>query len=181
LQGFRINLERKVIAGLALHHFEHFSGGVFGLNPMRIKPLLEFFHLTAELYVELNVAGEAGIGEIAGANEGGRANYRQLAVRDVGLCVEFLLDVHTALNLSASNGLNDLFQPGQEVVLLLFALNAVVQQLADTRKTFNQCTLSTLGYLVTHQDTDLIQLLPLAVKGQQGTDFKVPGGNVKFV
>ena len=46
--------------------------------------------------------------------------------------MEFFLDIHPALNLAAGNGLNDLIYTGQKIILLLFALNAVVQQLADT-------------------------------------------------
>ncbi len=37
------------------------------------------------------------------------------------------------------------------------------------------------GDLIAHQDADLIQLLPLAIKSQQGSDFKIPGRNVKFM
>jgi hypothetical protein len=49
------------------------------------------------------------------------------------------------------------------------------------RETFRQGTVGTFGDFVTHQDSDLIELLPLSIKGQQSTDFKVSGGNIKFV
>ena len=95
--------------------------------------------------------------------------------------MKLLLDVHPALNLAAGNGLNDLGYPSQKIILLLFALNAVVQQLTNTRKALSQCKVCALGDFVTHQDADLIELLPLAIQSQQGTDFKITSGNVKFM
>ena len=94
--------------------------------------------------------------------------------------MEFLFGIDPALNFAAGNGLNDLVHPGQKIVLLLFTLDAVVKQLPDPRETFSQCAVGTLGNLVPHQNADLIQLLPLAIEGQQGTDFKIARGDVEF-
>jgi hypothetical protein len=74
---------------------------------------------------------------------------------------------------------NDGGHAGQKIILLLFALHAVVQQTLDAGDALHQCSLGALGDLVTHEDADLIQLLPFAVQRQQGANLEIASGDVK--
>ena len=107
LQRFGVHLKWQVFTGVPFDDLEHIGRNVFGLIPMRLVPLLQFFDLSAQLHVQFNVAGQPRKREIAGANQRRRAHHRQLGVGDVCLGVEFLFCVNPALDFSAGDGLHD--------------------------------------------------------------------------
>ena len=179
LQRLGIHLKWQVFAGVPFDDLEHIGRNVFGLIPMRLVPLLQFFDLSAQLNVEFNITGQARKREIAGANQRGRAHHRQLRVGDVCLGVELLFCVNPALDFSAGDGLHDGRNPRQKIVFGFFALNAVVELAGDTGNAFCKRAVGSFGDFVAHEDANLVELLPLPVQRQQGAYLKVARGNVE--
>ena len=67
---------------------------------------------------------------------------------------------------------------GQEVVLLLFGFQAVVQPRLDLLQPVGERLLGAARNLVAHEDADGIDLLPLVLQAQQAADLEVAGGHV---
>jgi hypothetical protein len=126
LEGLGVHLERQVLTDVALDDGGDLRVDVFRLFPVTLEPLLQDLDFTADLDVQLDVAGEAGLGEIARSYRGGRANNSQLGMGDVGLRVELLLRVQAALDLALGQRVEDGRNALQEVVLLLRLLDALV-------------------------------------------------------
>ena len=150
---------------MALDHLKHLLGNIFRLVPMGVVPLLKLFHLAAELHIEFHVSSKPRKGEVTGAYQGRRTDHRQFAMGYVGLGVKFLLVIDTALDLAATDSFDDLVNASQKIIFFLFTFNAVIQHAFDAGNAIVQRTLGALGNLVAHQNADLVQLLPLTVKG----------------
>src|SRR5215204_1492433 len=96
---------------------------------------------------------------------------------NVSLGVELLLGVDIALDLAIADSLHYRGHARKEVVLLLFSLYTLVQVLGyDRLDTFEKSLLGALGDLVSHEDSQLVQLLPLTIESQESADLKVSRG-----
>ncbi|WP_394757453.1 hypothetical protein, partial [Rhodoferax sp.] len=92
--------------------------------------------------------------------------------------MKFFLGVNAALDLAAFNGLDDSGHTGEKVVFLFLALNAVIEETFNADYAVHQRALGSLTDLVTHEDANLVQLLPLAIQRQQRANLEIAGGNV---
>ena len=156
----------------------HEVGAVVVLDACQSAP--HFAIDVKDLEVELDVLREAGHGEVAGADEGDRADDCNLRVRDVGFGVEFSLGVGAALDLAVAKGLNYGRRAGEEIVLLFLGFEAGVQLLGYVPlKGLENCLARARRDLVAHEDANLFELLPLAIKGEQSADLEVAGCDVK--
>ncbi len=74
---------------------------------------------------------------------------------------------------SGPDTLNDGGHADQEVVLLLFALDALIKVLLDLFQAANKGVLRAGRHLVPHEDSELIDLLPLVLEGQESADLEM--------
>ena len=119
LQRLRVDVERRDRDGCAAMTVSMIVVGDVGrFVPVRLEPLLELRHLASalDLDVELDVLGQPGTREVAGADQGLGADDLELGVRDVGLGVELVLVVDAALDLSRPQRLDDRRNAVQEGV-----------------------------------------------------------------
>ena len=179
LQRFGVHLKWQVFTGVPFDDLEHIGRNVFGLIPMRLVPLLQFFDLSTQLDIEFNVARQARKSKVAGTNQRRRAHHGQLGVGDVCLGVELLFGVNPTLDFPAGNGLHDGRNTRQKIIFGFFALNAVVELAGDTGNAFCKRAVGSFGDFVAHEDANLVELLPLPVQRQQGAYLKVARGNVE--
>ena len=97
------------------------------------------------------------------------------------LAWNFSLRVDAALDLPLPHGLDDGRHAVEEVVAFLLAFDAVVERLLDLLNAGDEGLPGAPRDLVAHEDAELVELLPLAVQGQQGADLEVAGGDVEGV
>ena len=182
LQGLRVDVERRVQVRMARDRLDDGLGELVGFVPVRVEPLLELRHLARalDLDVQLDVLREAGPREVAGAHQRLGAHDLHLRVGDVGLGVELVLVVDTALDLPGAKRGEDRGDPVQEGVRLLVVLDALVEAVERLRPDRLENGLaSPVGGLGAHQDPDLVEPLPPAVEGEQGADVEVPRRDVE--
>ncbi len=135
LQRLGVDLERRVLVDVTLDDPEDLGRDVFGSLPVLLVPLLEHGDLGAgDLDVQLDVLGQARIGEVRRADQSGGTDDFHPRVGDVRLGVELLLAVDTALDLAGLQRFDDLGHTVEKVVLLLCLLEAVVQRLLRERQ-----------------------------------------------
>ena len=118
MQGLGVNLERGELAHVVLQHLQQLR-----LDRRRPRPSASrttFWRSrdlrTLELDVELDVLRQAGAREVGRADERGRADDLQLAVRDVGLGVELLRLVDADLDLAGGDAVDHRLGSGEEGV-----------------------------------------------------------------
>ncbi len=75
-------------------------------------------------------------------------------------------------------GLDNRGHAREKIVLLFFGFDAVVEALMQKLKRPFERPLGTPGDLISHQDADVINLLPFAIQGKKRADFEIAGCNV---
>jgi hypothetical protein len=179
VQRLGVDLEGCVIASVALDDAEDFRCDVLGGVPVILVPLLQDGDGPAgDLDIQLDVLGEAGEGEVGGADQAGGADDFKAGVGDVGLGMELRLAVDAAGDLAGTDGLDDGRDAHEEVVLLLLRFEAGIEAVADAPEALDERGASAAGDLVAHEDADLIDLLPLVLQAEQGADLEITGGDV---
>jgi len=167
VQGLGVALEGRGLADVALDRLQDLRRDVFGLFPVSLKPVLQDGHFVADLDVEFDVLGDARKRQVAGADQGDRPDDGLLAVGDVGFGVELLPGVDAALDLARAQGFDDSRNAVQEVVAFLLLLDTLVELLRGaTSQRFAEGPASAGRHVAAHEDSDLVQLLPLAVEAQ---------------
>ena len=182
LQRLGVDVERRVEVRMVRDRLDDGLGDLARFVPVRLEPLLELRDLARalDLDVQFDVLCETRPREVAGAHQRLGAHDLELRVGDVGLGVEFVLVVDTAFDLPGAERVEDRRDPMQEGVGLLVLLNAFVEPLERLRPDrFKNGPPSPMGGLRPHQDPDLVELLPLAVEGEQGADLEVSGRDVE--
>ena len=181
VQRPRVHVERRELGGVAGDGPQHIGGDILGGGPVRLEPVLELGHLPAALNldVQLDVAGEAGPGEVAGADKRLRAHHIELGVGDVGLGVELVAPVHPALDPALGDRLHYRFHALQERVRALLSLQAVIKATHPPPQRLREHAAGAQRHLVAHQQPDPLQLLPLAVQRQQCPDLEEPRRHVE--
>ncbi len=97
---------------------------------------------------------------------------------DVSLGVELVLAIDPTLDFAGADRLDDGCDAVEEVVFLLFGLDAVVEFAGNPRQSFVKRLAGAPRHLVAHQDADAVDLLPLVAQRQQRADLEVAGGDV---
>ena len=182
LQGLRVDVERRIQVRMARDRLDDGLGDLPRFVPMRLEPLLELRDLarTLDLDVQFYVLRETRAREVAGAHQRLGAHDLEPCVGDVGLGVEFVLVVDTAFDLPGAERFEDRRDSVQEGVRLFVLLNAFVEPVERLRPDrFENGLPSPMGGLRPHQDSDLVELLPFAVEGEQGADLEVSGRDVE--
>ena len=93
--------------------------------------------------------------------------------------MELVLSVDAALDPSLSNGLDHRLHTFQERVRALLVLQAVVEPAHPLAQRLLEHIVGSQRHLVAHQQADPLQLLPLAVEGEQRPDLEEPGSDVE--
>ena len=99
---------------------------------MPFVPFLQNLHLgAADAHVQFDVGCEAGAGQVGRADQSEGADDFLASVGEVRLCVKLIFSVHAALDLAVRwfEGLGDGRDAGEEVVLFLLGLDALVEAL----------------------------------------------------
>ena len=149
---------------------------------MRLEPLLKLHDLARalDLDVQFDVLRETWPREVAGAHQCLGTHDLELCVGDVGFGVEFILVVDTAFDLPGAGRGEDRRDPVQEGIGLLVLLDAFVEPVKRLRPDrFDNGLPSPMGGFRPHQDSNLVELLPLAIEGEQGADLEVSGRDVE--
>ena len=182
LQGFRVDVERRIQVRMARDRLDDVLGDLFRFVPVRLEPLLELRDLARALNldVQFDVLRETRPREVAGAHQRLGAHDLEPCVGDVSLGVEFVFGVDTALDLPGAERFEDRRDTVQEGVRLLVLLNAFVEPGERLRPDrFENGLPSPMGGLRAHQDPDLVEALPFAVEREQGADLEVSGRDVE--
>ena len=182
LQGLRVDVEWRISVRMARDGLGDGLGDLFRFVPVRLEPFLELRDLARALNldVQLDVLRETRPREVAGAHKRLSAHDLDLRVGDVSLCVELVLVVDPAFDLSGAERVEDRGDPPQEGVLRLVRLDTLVEPVECLRP--DRCEngpTSPMGGLRPHQDPDLVEFLPLAVESEQGTDLEVSRRDVE--
>ena len=182
LQGLGVDIEGRIEARVACNRLDDGIVDLAGELPVRLEPLLKRRDLasTLDLDVQLDVLGQAGPGEVAGADQRLSTHDLQLGVRDVGLGVELVAVIDATLDLTRAEGFKDGGNAMQERIRLLVLLETSVEsfeRLPTDR--FQESLPGPVGRLSPHEDADSVETLPLSIQGEKGTDLEVPGGDVE--
>ena len=102
VEGLGINVEGGELGGVAGDGSQHILGDFFGLFPVDVEPVLELgdFPAALDLDVQLDVLGQPGPGEVAGADQRLGTDHVELGVGYVGLGVELVPPVDPAVDLA---------------------------------------------------------------------------------
>jgi hypothetical protein len=88
--------------------------------------------------------------------------------------------IDTSFDPAAAEGFDDRENPTQEIVVLLFRLQALVERRSNTLpQPVKQRLPRTRGHFRAHQNANPVQLLPTPVEGQQGANLEVAGGDIE--
>ena len=183
LERLRVDVERRVEAGVALDGLDDGVGDLARLVPVLLEPLLKLRDLARalDLDVELDVLGQARAREVARADERLRADHLELGVRDVRLGVELVLVVDAALDLAGSQRLEDRRArrggTGWRPCRPRCSRRGISTARCSHR--LEQRLPRAMRRLRAHQDPDLVELLPLAVEREQRADLEVARGDVE--
>ncbi len=168
-----IDLERRVLASVALDDLENFRADVLGIVPMFLVPLLEDVHRGAgDLDVQLNVFRNARQRQIRRADQGERADHFLPSVGDVGLGMKLVALVDAALDLARADRLDNRRNSREKVVFLLLSFEAVVKPGLDSLDSLGKGLPGAARDFVAHQDADRIDLLPLVAQAQEPADLE---------
>ena len=182
LQRLGVNIERRIAVRVARDGLDDRVGDLRRVIPVRLEPLLKLSDLatTLNLDVELDVLRETRGREVARPDQRLRPDHLELRVRDVRLRVELVLAVDTARDLTGAHRVENRLDAVQERIGVLVRLKTLVEDLHRTRpngvEQRRACTIRRLG---THQNSDVVERLPSAIEGKQGTDFEVPRRNIE--
>lgn len=99
-------------------------------------------------------------------------------VGDVRLSVELVFAIDAALDFARADGLDYGGSPGEEIVFLFFIFERAVEPVLDLGQALGEDGAGALRDLVAHEEANLVELLPLAVEGQERADLEVAGGDV---
>ena len=167
VKRLRIHLERCELGRVPGHDRKNIVGDLLGGGPVLIEPMLELSYLppALDLDVQLDVLRESRPGEVARSNERLCADHVELGVSDVCLCVKLVLAVHATLDLAAPQGLHNSICTSKKGVGGLLVLKAGVETAGSGLDRLRKCLLGSKACLVTHEDSDLVKLLPAAFEG----------------
>ena len=102
-----------------------------------------------------------------------------LAWGDVCLGVELVPPINPTLDPALSDGLHHSLYTLQERVRALLVLQTVIESTHTLAQRLLEHIVGSQRHLVAYQQADPLQLLPLAVEGQQRPDLEEPGGDVE--
>ena len=182
LECLRVDVERRVKMRVARNGFDNRVGRFAGVVPVCLEPFLELIHLAGalDLYVQLDIRGQAGLREVARPHQRLRADHLEFRVRDARLGVELVAVVDATLDLLRSERLEDRRHAVQERVGVLVGFEAAVEHRHRARAHgFEECLAGAVGHLRTHQDAQLVERLPLSVESEERADLEVPGRDVE--
>ena len=182
LQGLRVDVERRIRVRMSRDRLNDGLADHTRFVPVRLEPLLELRDLARalDLDIQLDVLRETRPREVAGAHQRLGAHNLELCVGDVGLGVEFVLVVDTALDLPGAECGDDRRDPVQKGVRLLVLLDAFVEPVERLRPDRIENGLpSPMGGLRAEQDPDLVESLPFSIEGEQSADLEVSGRDVE--
>src|SRR5207249_237738 len=80
-------------------------------------------------------------------------------------------EVDAATDLARANAFDNSWDAEEKIVLLLFAFEAFIECLTNGLESLLERTPRAYRDFVAHEDADVIDFLPFAVKGEQGSDF----------
>jgi hypothetical protein len=100
------------------------------------------------------------------------------SVCDVRLGVELVLGIYAAIDFAAPDRIDDGGHPSQKVIRFFFPFDTLVKRHLCSLECLSERFSSPQRYLITHEDVELIDFLPLTVKREQTTNLKVPCGDV---
>ena len=182
LQRLGVHIERGIAARVARDGLDDCVSDLGRLVPVRLEPLLKLGHLTRalDLDIELDVLRQARGGEVARPDQRLRPDHLELRVCDVRLRVELVLVVDTALDLTGAQRVENRRGAVQKRVGVLVRLKAPVEDLHRARPhSVEQRRARAIRRLGAHQNPDVVERLPLAIKGEQGADLEVPRRNIE--
>ncbi len=89
-----------------------------GFVPVGLEPFLQLrdFSRALALNIQLDIFGQSRLGKIARTHQGLGSYNLKLRVRDVGLCVKFVLIVNTALNFARPQSIQNSWHSAKERV-----------------------------------------------------------------
>src|ERR1039458_940248 len=97
---------------------------------MLLVPLLQHRNgLASNLYIQLDIFGQAWVGEIRRPDESRRADNFQTSMGDVSLGVEFVLAINATGNLSRTDRFDNPRYIGEKAIFFFFAFKAQVEAL----------------------------------------------------
>src|SRR5262245_33838577 len=98
---------------------------------------------------------------------------------DVRLSVESLLPVHAALDPARSDSFNDRRHTREKVIRELFGFQAPRKCPGRLRPSLLECLLRPQGCSATHENADVIELLPGILERQQSADLEMTRRDVE--
>ncbi len=88
-------------------------------------------------------------------------------MRDVSLRMEFILAVDTTNNFLCANAFDNGIDPGEKIVVKLFLLDARIKDGSDFREAPLKGIARSERAFITHEDANLINLLPFILQREQ--------------
>ena len=92
--------------------------------------------------------------------------------------MEFVLSVHAAFQLAAADAVHDRRNAVEKIVLDLLRIQRAIQAPHNALQTLVEGLGRAHRYLVTHQQADLVDLLPALLQHQQCANLKVAGCDI---